>query len=140
MMRSTLGAPLGGTTRGGHQGLESLALSLITPPNFGGGGGICFPSIVVVALGEPSVPVSCCAAAFPLAKRLAMANAPKVSFRKPAPKSILRLLTANFGLTSVGRVATGRSVAYNPSVIPSMLRPKGGAPEHAPPRHHRVTV
>src|SRR6266404_30223 len=63
MMSSTLGAPLGGTMRGGHQGLESLALSLITPPNFGGGGGSCFPSSVVVALGEPGEPVTCCAAA-----------------------------------------------------------------------------
>ena len=63
MISSTFGAPLGGTMRGGHQGLESLALSLITPPNFGGGGGSCFPSIVVVASGEPSVPVTCCAAA-----------------------------------------------------------------------------
>src|SRR5712671_4507972 len=63
MMSSTFGAPLGGTTRGGHQGLESVALSLITPPNFAGGGGSCFPSIVVVALGEPGVPVICCAVA-----------------------------------------------------------------------------
>src|SRR5277367_2778109 len=63
MMSSTLGAPLGGTMRGGHQGVESLALSLITPPNFGGGGGSCFPSMVVVALGAPNVPVTCCAAA-----------------------------------------------------------------------------
>src|SRR2546429_452436 len=63
MMSRTLGAPLGGTTRGGHQVFESLALSLITPPNFGGGGGSCFPSIVVVALGEPGTPVTCCAAA-----------------------------------------------------------------------------
>src|SRR5580693_451600 len=62
MIRSTLGAPFGGTMRGGHHGVESLALSLITPPNFGGGGGICFPSMVVVALGEPSWPVTCCAA------------------------------------------------------------------------------
>src|SRR5450759_4267269 len=53
MMSSTLGAPLGGTTRGGHQGFESLALSLITPPNFGGTGGSCLPSMVVVASGEP---------------------------------------------------------------------------------------
>src|SRR5271167_3537331 len=60
-MRRTFGAPLGGTMRGGHQGVDSLALSLITPPNFGGGGGICFPSMVVVALGEPGSPVTCCA-------------------------------------------------------------------------------
>src|SRR5271169_1959485 len=62
MIRSTLGAPLGGTTRGGHQGLEVAALWLITPPNFGGGGGICFPSIGVVPLGEPDSPVACWAA------------------------------------------------------------------------------
>jgi hypothetical protein len=48
---------LGGTTRGSQYGLESRALSLITPPNFMGGGGICLPSIVTVALGEPGVPV-----------------------------------------------------------------------------------
>src|SRR5258707_8307292 len=59
MIRSTLGAPLGGTMRGGHQGLESLALSLITPANFGGGAGSCSPLMVVVALGEPGVPVVC---------------------------------------------------------------------------------
>src|SRR4029077_21236356 len=57
MIRRMLGAPLGGTTVGGHHGLESLALSLITPPNFGSGGGSCFPSMVVVAPGEPGVPV-----------------------------------------------------------------------------------
>ena len=56
MIKSTFGAPLGGTTRGGQYGLEFLALSLITPPNFMGGGGICFPSIVTVALGEPGTP------------------------------------------------------------------------------------
>src|ERR1043166_416409 len=57
MMSRMLGAPLGGTTVGGHHGLESGAVSLITPPNFGSGGGSCFPSIVVVAPGEPGVPV-----------------------------------------------------------------------------------
>src|SRR5208337_5660945 len=57
MMRRTLGAPLGGVTRGGHHGLESVALSLITPPNFCGGAGSCSPLMVVVALGEPDVPV-----------------------------------------------------------------------------------
>src|SRR5439155_9511592 len=59
MMSRMLGAPLGGTTVGGHHGLESVALSLITPPNFGSGGGSCFPSMVVVAPGEPGVPVVC---------------------------------------------------------------------------------
>ena len=61
MISSTLGAPLGGTTRGGHHGFESEAFSLITPPNFGSGGGSCLPPIVVVALGEPGSPVTCCA-------------------------------------------------------------------------------
>src|SRR5215471_4369726 len=63
MMSRTLGAPLGGTTVGGQYGLESLASRLITPPNVGGEGGRYFPSIVVVALGEPGVPVICCARA-----------------------------------------------------------------------------
>ena len=59
MISNTLGAPLGGTTDGGQYGLESFAVSLITPPNFGGSGGSWLPSIVVVALGEPGVPVIC---------------------------------------------------------------------------------
>src|ERR1700734_1807468 len=58
MMSRTFGAPLGGTTLGAHQGVESLALSLITPPNVGGNGGSCFPSSEVVALGDPGVPVT----------------------------------------------------------------------------------
>src|SRR6266513_2580917 len=53
------GAPFGGTTRGGHHGVESMAKSLITPPNFGSSGGSCFPLMVVVAPGEPGVPVVC---------------------------------------------------------------------------------
>ena len=62
MISSTLGAPLGGTTRGAHQGFDCAAFSLITPPNFGSGGGSCLPSMVVVALGEPGTPVVCGAA------------------------------------------------------------------------------
>src|SRR5512137_875514 len=59
MIRSTLGAPFGGTTRGAHHGVDSEAFSFITPPNFGSGGGSCLPSMVVVAMGDPSVPVIC---------------------------------------------------------------------------------
>ena len=36
---------------------------MIVPPNGAGGGGICRPSMVVVALGAPGVPVICWAAA-----------------------------------------------------------------------------
>src|SRR5678816_307680 len=61
MMSSTLGAPFGGTTRGAHQAFDSEAFSLIVPPNLGSGGGSCFPPSVVVALGEPTSPVTCCA-------------------------------------------------------------------------------
>ena len=59
MMSSTFGAPFGGTTRGAHQGVDSEALSLMTPPKGGLGGGSCLPSIVVVASGEPRTPVTC---------------------------------------------------------------------------------
>ena len=58
-MSTTLGAPFGGTTRGGYQGFDSEAFSLITPPNGIAGGGSCFPSIATVALGEPGTPVIC---------------------------------------------------------------------------------
>ena len=70
MMSSTLGAPFGGTTRGAHHACDSEAFSLITPPNFGSGGGSCLPSIVAVALGEPGVPVFCCAKLYAGAPRI----------------------------------------------------------------------
>jgi hypothetical protein len=57
MIKRMFGAPLGGTTVGGHHAFDSEAFSLMTPPNFGSGGGSCFPSMVVVALGEPGTPV-----------------------------------------------------------------------------------
>ena len=57
MMSKMLGAPLGGTTRGGHQGFEPATVRSILPPNFGSGGGSCAPLMVVVALGEPGTPV-----------------------------------------------------------------------------------
>src|SRR6516162_2364262 len=76
IMSSTLGAPLGGTTRGGHQGVDSEAFSLITPPNFGSGDGSWLPGIVVVALGDPGTPVICWADTQPqsMARTLAAAS------------------------------------------------------------------
>src|SRR5574342_631870 len=53
MISSTFGAPFGGTTRGGHQGVDCAALRSIFPPKAGGGGGICLPSRLAVPAGEP---------------------------------------------------------------------------------------
>jgi hypothetical protein len=64
MISRTLGAPSGGVMRGGHQGFDCRAPSLMTPPNSGSGGGSCLPLMVEVALGEPRVPVTCCAVAW----------------------------------------------------------------------------
>src|SRR5499426_3202786 len=60
MIRRTLGASLGGTTRGGQKGVDCATLRSILPPNLKGGCGSCLPSIAVVALGEPGTPVICC--------------------------------------------------------------------------------
>ena len=43
----------------GQYGVESLAVSLMTPPNGAGGAGSWLPGMVVVALGEPGTPVVC---------------------------------------------------------------------------------
>ena len=74
MISSTLGAPFGGTTRGGQYGVDCAALRSILPPNFGGGGGSWSPLIVVVALGEPGTPVICCADAGTAPSAAAAAN------------------------------------------------------------------
>src|SRR5262249_17910190 len=63
MISRMFGAPLGGTTRAGHQGVDCAALRSILPSNFCGGGGSWLPGIVVVALGEPAAPVVSCALA-----------------------------------------------------------------------------
>ena len=62
-MRRTLGAPLGGTTRGGHHGFEFWASRPIRPPKGGAGFGRNLPSTVVVAFGAPGVPMICWAGA-----------------------------------------------------------------------------
>src|SRR5262245_28304592 len=68
MISKTFGAPFGGTTVAGQYGLESFASRLIVPPKGGAGGGRYFPSIVVVASGEPGLPVVCWASADPAAR------------------------------------------------------------------------
>jgi hypothetical protein len=73
------GAPLGGTTAGGQYDLESLAFKLIVPPKGAGGFGRYFPSIVVVALGEPGVPVICWAKVEPTVR--ARTEADNISVR-----------------------------------------------------------
>ena len=62
-MSSMLGAPLGGTTRGGHHGFELEALMSISPPNFGGWVGRTLESSDSVAEVDPGVPVTSCALA-----------------------------------------------------------------------------
>src|SRR5262245_51414265 len=57
MIKSTFGAPFGGTTRAGQYGFEFFTSRSILPSNFCGGGGNCSPLIVVVAAGDPGVPV-----------------------------------------------------------------------------------
>ncbi|WP_354548989.1 hypothetical protein [Kaistia defluvii] len=61
MISRMFGAPAGGTTVGGQNGFELGASKLIVPPKGSGGAGICRPSIVCVALGDPGVPVIVCA-------------------------------------------------------------------------------
>ncbi len=59
MISSTFGAPFGGTTRGAHHDLDCSASFLITPPKAGSGAGSWLGLTVLVALGEPNVPVTC---------------------------------------------------------------------------------
>jgi hypothetical protein len=68
MTSRMFGAPFGGTIRGAYQGFELRASLVIVPPKLGSGAGSCLPSMVVVALGAPSVPVTCCAYAAPVAR------------------------------------------------------------------------
>lgn len=79
MIRSTFGAPLGGATLGDHHGLDWVAFKLISPPNFAGGDGRYFPSIVVVDDGEPGIPLLCWALLEPAAKVMSVANTAKSS-------------------------------------------------------------
>ena len=101
MISSTFGAPFGGTTRGAHQGFDCRASSLITPPNFGSGGGSCLPLMLVVALGEPNVPVTCCARTGVAARIMTEISAP----------SVLRL-TSPYLMTSAPLSAPAVALGY----------------------------
>jgi hypothetical protein len=59
MMSRTFGAPFGGTTRIGQLGVDCAAFGAIWPVKVCGGGGKYRPSMVVVASGEPEVPLIC---------------------------------------------------------------------------------
>jgi hypothetical protein len=59
MISKMFGAPLGGTTPGGHHGVDCSALRSISPSNGGDDGSYWSPLMVVVALGEPGTPVTC---------------------------------------------------------------------------------
>src|SRR5689334_17110396 len=101
MMSSTLGAPFGGTTRGAHHAFDSEAFSLITPPNFGSGGGSCLPSRVVVAPGEPRTPVTCCAEADPRHEATTTAAVNNLNTRRPLIVSLPRLRADADGLAQI---------------------------------------
>jgi hypothetical protein len=83
MISRMFGAPLRGVMVGGHHGLEVFASSVMVPPNLGSGAGIWLPGIVVVALGEPSVPVTTCATAGVAAHRPAATKAAMVAAMAP---------------------------------------------------------
>jgi hypothetical protein len=87
MIKRTFGAPFGGTTRAGQYGFDCEALRPITPPNFCGGGGSCSPLIVVVAVGEPGVPVVCGAGATAAERCCAPAGGETRPARKSAAKA-----------------------------------------------------
>ena len=76
MMSRILGAPLRGVMRGGQYGLDFCAVSPIRPPKPGGGAGSWLPSIAIVALGDPGVPVICWACVRGVARQRPVAKRP----------------------------------------------------------------
>src|SRR5215472_14529707 len=89
IISSTFGAPFGGTTRIGQYGVDCAALRSILPSNFCGGGGNWFPSIVVVALGDPGVPVICCGNAGSVVN-----SAASVTIEAVVIKGVARMITS----------------------------------------------
>src|SRR6516162_3948744 len=90
MIRSTFGAPFGGTIRGCHQGPDCAALRFAVPPQGRSGAGSASPGMVRVPPGEPiALPVGA-AAALPAGAATGCAFAPRVI---PNPLKALRSAT-----------------------------------------------
>ena len=85
MISSTLGAPLGGTTRGGHHGFDCAALRFAVPPHDRSSGGSTSPGMVRVPAGEPmALPIDAAATgAVPAAGAGVCALAPLTSQEPP---------------------------------------------------------
>jgi len=98
MISRMFGAPFGGTTRGAHHGVESFQLSLITPPNFGGGAA----AVCLQSLSSRRVPL---AAPSPLARTQAKspASPPKISqpLRKGKTCHSARISSSALSLSNV---------------------------------------
>src|ERR1039457_162114 len=93
MMSRTFGAPLGGTTRGAHQGVDWAAFRSILPSNLSGGGGSCLPLMGAVAHGEPTGQFACWAAAGMI----------PIASKAPASAILLRRrLMADIGESCIG--------------------------------------
>jgi hypothetical protein len=121
MINSTLGAPLGGTTVGGHHGFEVVAFSVIVPPNLGSGAGIWLPGIVVVAPGEPSVPVMVCAVRGPTVTMHAAATQAAKSLEwdliVASPSGSTRRRTRQRAVASTGLPSAGARLALGESNV-----------------------
>jgi hypothetical protein len=131
MISRMLGAPLGGTTVGGHQGVECRASSLITPPNFGAGGGSWVPGIVVVALGEPSWPVTVTGALAPgcvgwtalhAVRTKTLASSPAGTFEYRIEASLVRVHLHELHATIID---SARPSVSDPSTLPVVQRDPG---------------
>jgi len=123
MIRRMLGAPLGGTMVGGHHGLEVVAFPVIVPPNCGSGAGIWLPGIVVVALGEPSVPVTTCAATGTAASTMATYNAAMMVIDVFTPEVGPRGSTSGAEEVSARGACAARGAGARAGVVPGSRRP-----------------
>src|SRR5258708_39945235 len=113
MISSTLGAPFGGTTVGGQYGLDCSEPRLISPANFGGGGGRYFPSIVSVALGAPGKPLIFWAPAGAKEVTIAVSatNANVAALMGPSLQRLTKSLAAKSGHIPIERPRQGATAS-----------------------------